>query len=173
MNDGFERARERRNFLERLGEKIPGLKGFLDRESRREVDKMERDWIAGRLDRIREALQEKIRTWSRRGNLANLDIASSAEKALDRLGNRVRHADYGYTGFFDAVKVYEAELEKIYEFDLGFIERVERLQVVVESLPETAAGPALEALLEAIHEADRQFDERATIFEDVTQKGGR
>ncbi len=173
MNDGFERARDRRNFLERLGEKIPGLKGFLDRESRREVDKMERDWLAGQVDRAREALQRKIRTWSRRGNLTNLDLASSSEKALDRLGNRIRHADYGYTGFFDAVKIYEEELEKIYEFDLGLIERVELIAVHVEALPESAAGPELEKLLAEIEEADRAFDARATIFEDVTQKGGR
>ena len=173
MNDGFESARERRNFLERLGEKIPGLRGFLDRETRREVDKMERDWIASQVDRAREALQKKIREWSRRGNLSNLDIASSAEKALDRLGNRIRHADYGYTGFFDAVKVYEDELDRLYEFDLGLIERVETLIVRVEALPGTAAEPQLETLLETIRETDRLFDERATIFEDVTRKGGR
>ena len=173
MNEGFERARDRRNLLEKLAEKIPGLAGFLDRETRREVDKMERDWIAGRLDRIRQALQAKIREWTRRGDLSGLDRASSAEKALDRLANRVRHADYGYTGFFDAVKILEEELDRIYEFDLGLIERVERLEVHVASLPDSGAGAALEALLEEIVTVDRLLDERATVFEDVTAKGGR
>ena len=56
-------------------------------------------------------MQGKIRDWSRAGNLANLDLASSIEKLLDSLGNRIRHADYGYTGFFDAVKIGEEELE--------------------------------------------------------------
>ncbi len=171
MGDGYERARERRNLLERLGAKIPGLKGYLDRELRRETDKMERDWIAGRLDRARQSVQAAIREWSRSGNLANLDLASSLEKLLDRFANRVRHADYGYTGFFDAVKVYEAELERLYEFDLALIERVEEITARIESLPKTASEPALRSLLEAVEEADRAFDERATIFEDVTQKG--
>ncbi len=171
MGDGYERARERRNLLERLGAKIPGLKGYLDRELRRETDKMERDWIAGRLDRARQSVQAAVREWSRSGNLANLDLASSLEKLLDRFANRVRHADYGYTGFFDAVKVYEAELERLYEFDLALIERVEEITARIESLPGTASEPALRSLLEAVEEADRAFDERATIFEDVTQKG--
>jgi len=173
MNDGMENARDRRNLLERLGAKIPGLRGYLDREMRREVDKMERDWIAQRLDRARQSLQEKITEWSRRGNLANLDMASSLEKLLDRFANRVRHADYGFTGFFDAVKIYEPELERLYAFDLELIERVEELTDRIESLPGTASEPALASLLEAAREADRSFDERATIFEDVTQKGGR
>ncbi len=173
MDDGMERAREQRNLLERLGSKIPGLKGYLDREMRREVDKMERDWIAQRLDRARQSLQEKIAEWSRRGNLANLDMASSLEKLLDRFANRVRHADYGFTGYFDAVKIYEPELQRLYAFDLELIEKVEEVADRIEALPGTASEPALTSLLEAAREADRSFDERATVFEDVTQKGGR
>jgi hypothetical protein len=134
---------------------------------------MERDWLAGRIDRAREALQGKIREWSRRGNLANLDLASSAEKLLDRLANRIRHADYGYTGFFDAVKIYEPELERLYAFDLQLIEQVEELTGGIEALPGTASEPELTTLLEKAKEADRAFDERANVYEDVTQKGGR
>ncbi|NOZ94585.1 MAG: hypothetical protein GXP47_07600 [Acidobacteria bacterium] len=173
MNDGVDSAREQRNLLERLGAKIPGLKGYLDREMRREVDKMERDWIAQRLDRARQSLQEKIAEWSRRGNLANLDMAASLEKLLDRFANRVRHADYGITGYFDAVKIFGPQLERLYAFDLDLIEKVEELTDRIETLPGTASEPALASLLEAAREADRAFDERATVFEEVTQKGGR
>lgn len=173
MNEGVERARERRNVLERLTARIPGLRGYLERETRREVDKMERDWIAGRLDRARQSLQGHVRDWTRAGNLANLDLAASLDKLLDRFANRVRHADYGYTGFFDAAKIYEAELDRLYEFDLALVDKVEDLAARIETLPGTASEPALRSLLEATEEADRAFDERATIFEDVTQKGGR
>ncbi|HHQ49691.1 MAG TPA: hypothetical protein ENK19_12515 [Acidobacteria bacterium] len=173
MNDGLESARQRRNLLERLGAKIPGIQGYLEREMRREVDKMERDWIAQRLDRARQSLQQKIAEWSRRGNLANLDLASSLEKLLDRFANRVRHADYGYTGYFDAVKIYEPELDRIYSFDLELIEKVEELTDGIEALPKTASEEALSALLEKARQADEAFDQRATIFEEVTQKGGQ
>ena len=46
MSEELERARERRNILERLGAKIPGFSGYLEREMRREVDKLQRDWLA-------------------------------------------------------------------------------------------------------------------------------
>jgi hypothetical protein len=171
MTNGLEGAEERRNWLERIAAKIPGIKGYLDRELRRDVDKMQREWLAGQLDRGRGLVQEHIREWSRTGNLANLDLASSLDKALDRLANRIRHADYGYTGFFDVVKIRESELDRLYEFDLNLMSVVEDLALRIESLPGTAAEPAVRSLLEAVQEADRTFDERATIFEDVTKKG--
>jgi hypothetical protein len=171
MTDGLEGAEARRNWLERIAAKIPGIKGYLDRELRRDVDKMQREWLAHQLDRGRGSVQEHIREWSRSGELANLDLASSLDKALDRLANRVRHADYGYTGFFDVVKIREAELDRLYEFDLNLMTVVEDLALRIESLPSTAAEPALRSLLEAVQEADRTFDDRGTIFEDVTKKG--
>jgi len=173
MNGGLDGARGRRNLLERLGAKIPGFKGYLEREMRREVDKMQRDWLAAQVDRGRQGVQGKVRDWARSGNLANLDLASSLEKLLDRFANRIRHADYGYTGFFDAVKIWDEELDRLYEFDLALTEGVEELALRIESLPPSAEEAELRSVLEAVESADRQFDERATIFEDVTQKGGR
>jgi len=172
MTIGVEGARERQNLLERIGMKIPGFRGYLEAELRRDVDKMQRDWLAIQVDRGRQALQEQVRDWSRSGNLANLDLASSADKGLDRLANRIRHADYGASGFFDPVKINAAELDRLYAFDLALIATVESLADRIEMLPGTAAEPDLRTLLDAVHAADRQFDERSTVFEDVTQKGG-
>jgi hypothetical protein len=173
MNGGLDGARGRRNLLERLGAKIPGFKGYLEREMRREVDKMQRDWLAAQVDRGRQALQGKVRDWARAGNLASLDLASSLEKQLDRYANRIRHADYGYTGFFDAVKIWEDELDRLYEFDLALSDGVEEIALRIESLSRSADEAEIGSVLDAVEQADRQFDERATIFEDVTQKGGR
>ena len=171
MNDGMERARDRRNILEKLGAKIPGFRGYLEREMRREVDKMQRDWLAGQVDRARFAMNGKIRDWTRGARLENLDLAGSIEKDLDRLANRIRHADYGSSGFFDAVKIGEAELNRLYEFDLALSESVEYLALQVEQLPDTADEQMLRRLLDTTESADRKFDERATVFEDVTKKG--
>jgi hypothetical protein len=172
MNEKLDNARGRRNFLERLGAKIPGFSGYLEREMRREVDKLQRDWLATQVDRARFAINGRIRDWSRDGRLDNLDRASSVEKALDRLANRIRHADYGSSGFFDVVKIGQTELDRIYEFDLALTETMHYLALQVEQLPETADEPMLRRLLDAVEGADRKFDERATVFEDVTRTGG-
>jgi len=142
MNEQLERAREGRNILERLGSKIPGFSGYLEREMRREVDKLQRDWLAEQVDRARFAINGKIREWSRQGRLENLDRASSIEKALDRL-----------------------ELDRLYEFDLALTDTVEYLALQVEQLPETADEQMLSRLFDAVEGADKKFDERATVFE--------
>ena len=172
MSDELERARERRNILEQLGSKIPGFKGYLEAELRRDVDKLQRDWLADQVDRARYAINGKIREWTRDGRLDNLDRASSIEKALDRLANRMRHADYGSSGFFDVIKIGQAELDRIYEFDLALTDTVEYLAMQVEQLPETADGEMLARLLDAVEGADKKFDERSTVFESVTRTGG-
>jgi hypothetical protein len=41
-NGGYEQAKANRNVLEKLGEKIPGFRGFQDRELRRDVT-----WTSG------------------------------------------------------------------------------------------------------------------------------
>ena len=40
MTDGYEEAKAGRNVLERLGEKIPGYRGFQDRELWRDVERL-------------------------------------------------------------------------------------------------------------------------------------
>lgn len=172
MTEGLDRARERRNILERLGAKIPGFSGYLEREMRREVDKLQRDWLAHQVDRARFAINGRIRDWTREGRLDALTDAGSIEKGLDRFANRIRHADYGSTGFFDAVKIGEAELDRLYEFDLALSETVEYLALQVEQLPASADTETLRRLLAAVDGAQQRFDERATVFEDVTQTGG-
>lgn len=171
MTNGFEQAQERRSWLERLVDKIPGFKGYQNRELRRDVDKMQRDYLAGQVDHVRHGIQGKIRAWSRSGNLKNLELAASIEKLLDRLGNRIRHADYGTSGFFDAVKIGENELAELYRFDVELNDMVERLGAEVDALADDADEDALLALLDAVEQADRSFDERATTIENVTQKG--
>ncbi len=49
---------DQRNWLERLGEKIPGYGGYAARERRRDIDKLHREHLA---DRLRAAKQPSRR----------------------------------------------------------------------------------------------------------------
>ena len=52
MTNGFEEARQQRNWLERLGEKIPGFSGYIERQERRNSDKLLRDTVSQRVPMI-------------------------------------------------------------------------------------------------------------------------
>jgi hypothetical protein len=48
-------------------------------------------------------------------------------------------ASYGYTGLFDAVRINDAELTKLYEYDLALLESVDKLASAVDNV-ETSLG---------------------------------
>ena len=60
MERGFDEAKSQRNWLERLGEKIPGFRGFQDRELRREVDKLQREYLASEITRLKSDLRKLV-----------------------------------------------------------------------------------------------------------------
>lgn len=140
MNDAEAKAREARTLLERLGARVPGFSGYLERELRREVDQFLRAELANRLDTARASLTAYTRTL-RAGAAGRLERLGSLDKSLDALANAVRHAGSGYGGLFDAVKVREEQLEALYRLDLDLVENVDGVREAAASL-----GPDEETL---------------------------
>jgi hypothetical protein len=158
--NGYDKAQEMRNVLERLAAKIPGFKGFMERETRREVDALERQAIAGKLADIRQSVLERAGV----GGLEGVQGFGEVEKALDGLAQEIRYADYGYTGFFDVAKVFEPQLEQVYAFDLEFCEQVEALAALVET-----GAPAGE-LQRKVKEMHKAFGKRKEILVQVVSE---
>lgn len=171
MADIREQAEKGRNLFERVLRLIPGFRGYHAREDRREADKLLREELAAKLDRLRADLDRIMRDASDRSDaLETLGQADRVRKAIEKLSHRVRHATYGYSGFFDAVKVDEAELDRIYDFDLALLERIESLQGALKALAQTLPNPAqfvdsCTALLDETQEFDRQLDQRRSVIE--------
>jgi hypothetical protein len=124
--DVLDRARAARTALERLGASIPGFQGYLERELRREVDQLLRATLAERIDAARQRVMAHTRTLPLAEG-ARLGRIASLEKRLDQMANALRHAGSGYAGWFDAVKIGEAELETLYRYDLALLETIDRL----------------------------------------------
>jgi len=156
---------DQRNWIERLTEKIPGYAGYVDREQRRDIDKLHRERIADRLRALKSPLMDLMREMSSSGRLMEVGPVDSATKKLDRLENRVRFASYGYSGFFDVVKIEQNQLESIYRFDLALVEQVDKLDGKLAEL-KTKSGTAeglktgIAELAGMIDETDRAFDQR-------------
>src|SRR3712207_6090343 len=110
---------DQRNWLERLGDKIPGYAGYAARERRRDVDKMHREHLADRLRAAKQPVTDVVRELTSGGRLAEIGPVERALKKLDRAEQRVRYASYGYAGFFYVVKIEEPQLDTIYRFDFA------------------------------------------------------
>ena len=160
MTDGgYEAAKAQRNILERLGDKIPGFRGFQDRELRRDVDKLQREHIAGEIGRLKTALRDRARAYTDAGQIALLGPFDRLDRQLDGLSQTVRFADYGATGLFDAVKIGEAELQRLYEFDLSLLEDVAALRTDVAGVSGPGQADAA-AVLDRVQQKVRALEEK-------------
>jgi len=54
------------------------------------------------------------------GQLDFLDDVDNIALKLRTFSDRIKNASYGYSGFFDTVKINEKELTQIYTFDTAF-----------------------------------------------------
>lgn len=145
MSSGYEQAQGQRNLLERLGAKIPGYRGFQDRELRRDVDKLQREHLAAEIGRLKAALSSRARDYTDAGQLAALGAFGRIDRQLDGLQQTIRFSDYGASGLFDPVKIGEPELERLYTFDLGIVDDVAAIEQAIAAVPAPsgrAAAPA-------------------------------
>ena len=158
---------DQRNWLERLGDKIPGYRGYAQRERRRDIDKLHREHLADRLRALKGPLTETVREFTSTARLLEVGPLDQLLKKIDQIENRLRFASYGYTGFFDVVKITEAQLDAIHQFDLALVERVDDLEARVRELKAKAgtlnAGDLKTATADvaaAVDDFNRRLDER-------------
>jgi hypothetical protein len=132
MTDLTSQIKDQRGGFAKILSKIPGFKGYMEKETRRDADKLVRDVVAARfsdqLDRLTE-LQTDL--------LANAgfeyvdDVEQSAVK-LRTFIDRVKTAPRGYAGLFDAVQVKEDQLDQLYNFDYQLLSEADNLAAAID-----------------------------------------
>ena len=151
--------------IEALVAKIPGYKGYKDKEMRRESDKLLREQLATELDDQRSRLSELQVELVSHAQLEFVDDLERAVMKLQLLTDRVKTASYGYAGLFDAVKVKEEQLDALYEFDSRMLEDVDALasdvdQVASAISAEVGVGEAIGDLVKTLADANTEFGHR-------------
>lgn len=155
--------------VEELMRKIPGYSGYLDREKRREADKIHRDYVASRLTSKKGEIQALGQSLLRAGGMKHLADLDGLTNVIDRLTGRTRHAVGGSGGFFAAVEVDEALLDRVYEHDLAMLHDVEALDSGLESLRQAAetndnVTMAISKVRQALTDLDAHLDLREKIL---------
>ncbi len=172
MTNGFEEAREQRNWLERIVDKIPGFKGYQDRELRRDVDRMQREYLSRRFGDLKAVVRRSARDYTDAGQIGMLHLFERLDRDLDGLSQAVRFADYGASGLFDVVKIYDEELDRLYQFDLSLLEDLEALSADLAAIPSPGGDDAREALDRAVDSVIAlrgKWSDRKNVIADVVK----
>lgn len=148
--------------LEKLTAKIPGYKGYKDKEQRREADKLLREQLALELDDQQKRMSELQIQLLNSGQIEYVDDLDRAVTKIQLLSDKVKSASYGYAGLFDAVKVKEEQLDALYEFDNRMLDYADDISVGIDVL--TSAISAKEGVGEAITDLVTLCEEAGQTF---------
>jgi hypothetical protein len=146
MDDFFTKITSMQDPFKKLASYIPGFKGYIERQTRRDADKVLRDTVARRFDEQWKRASQIQTDMVSNGQISYVDDMEKAAIKLRTFIDKISTAPRGYSGLFDAVKINEAELEKIYQFDAAFFDLAEQvaraLDNVEASLGDETALPA-------------------------------
>jgi hypothetical protein len=151
-----ERIEESKNWFERAAEQVPGYQGYKEKELRREADKIQRLYVAERLEAARRALEDLQLELTNRGGLQLLALVDTVSRRLRTSRDRIQFADYGYAGLFDATKVGEEKLDEIYQFDVQLQERARAIEELTAAL--SADSPSLRGDIDLLEERIEALD---------------
>ncbi len=127
MDDFFQKVTSMQDPFKKLGSYIPGFNGYIERQNRRDSDKILRDTVARRFEEQWKRTSQMQADMAGNGMIAYIDDMEKAAIQMRTFIDKISLAPRGYSGLFDAVKINEKELEAIYQFDAAFFDLAEQI----------------------------------------------
>jgi hypothetical protein len=150
MSDLFEQVTGYQDIFKKLLSKIPGFKGYVERTNRRMADKMLRSEVAERYEEQWQRISSLQRDLIAQGEIGLIDDMEAASVKFRQFIDRVRTATYGYSSFFEAAKVNEEELARMYQYDLILLELVEEVKHSIDNVETSIGSDGLPASIRSL-----------------------
>ena len=173
--DVYAEAKKQMRLSERIVAAVPGFRGYKEKELRRESDKLIRNHIHHKLSESKDDMQTIFQKLSDRRYFDVLTEMDRLMAKADRITEKVNHASYGYSGFFDIVKVKEENLDRMIDFDNKLVDEADGLAADVDVLKaEIAKGETknvkekLQNIADKMEVFEETFDKRAEVILGVT-----
>lgn len=88
------------NLFDKIGNLIPGYKGYVIRDEKRNTDKKFRDELVSRLNQSEEFIIRYQKDLMKSDDVTNLTIWEQSRKALNTISTKIKHSNYGESSFF-------------------------------------------------------------------------
>jgi hypothetical protein len=132
--DVYAQGKSQMRLSEKIAAALPGFRGYKEKELRRESDKLIRNHLSLKLSRDKDnvrAIAQKI------SDKRYFDVLTDVDRLvakMDTITEKINHASYGYSGFFDIVKIKEENLDRMIAFDNSLVDGVNTLTDAVDAL---------------------------------------
>jgi hypothetical protein len=157
--------------LKKILSKIPGFSGYMERQARRDSDKLLREAIFLRFRELENRVSELQREFIEQGEIAHIGKLEASALQLRTFADRIRTATRGYSSLFEAVKINEEELARLYAFDAALLERVDEVERAIAHIQASMGTDGLQAALRNLDSVTRECLEALNRREEVVTEG--
>lgn len=154
---------------------LPGFRGYKLREERREADRLVRNYIYTALEHSRDNLMSCFQSLTDSKADELMEPMNRLLARLDLVAEKINRASYGYSGFFDSVKVEETELGNMLAYDTQLMDSVRKISDATANFKADLSQGKLEnartiqqTLDASISNLESAFDQRKATIERVT-----
>jgi hypothetical protein len=162
--DTYAQAKSQMRLSEKIAAALPGFRGYKEKELRRESDKLIRNHLYLKLSKDKD----NVRSISQRiADKRYLDILPDIDRLtakMDRITEKVNHASYGYSGFYDIVKIKEENLDHMITYDNQLLDEVNALTDSIDALKAQLLGGDYTNLKDKIQSITDKFEMLEDVF---------
>jgi len=164
--DVYAQAKSQMRLSERIAAALPGFRGYKEKELRRESDKLIRNHLTLKLSKGKDNVRSISQKITDRRYLDLLEDVDRLVAKVDRITEKVNHASYGYSGFFDIVKIKEENLDRMIAYDNQLLDSVNTLTDSIDALKAQLLAGDYTNLKDKIQSATDKFE----LLEDTFDK---
>ncbi len=174
-NTDFQRVQSQTGLLEKVMLFIPGFRGYKEKEMRRESDRMLRDRLFRSLTQAENAFKDVYRELVEANVSEAIGDSDHLVAKLDRISEQINHAEEGYSGFYDAVKVREEDLDRMTAFDASMVDSIQNISQAVNNLSSEVSASkydqARQHIMEItgmVNDLENTFNQRKNVIVGVS-----
>ena len=172
----YAQSKSQMRLSERIAAALPGFRGYKEKELRRESDKLIRNNLTLKLTKDKDSIRSISQKIADKRYMDVLTDVDRLNAKMDRITEKVNHASYGYSGFYDAVKIKEENLDRMITFDNQLLDEVNALTAAIEDLKTQLLSnnfanlkDKIQAITDKFELLEDTFDKREQVILGVTQ----
>lgn len=159
------------DLFKKIASKIPGFSGYMERQSRRDADKLLRETIASRVEEQYQRVSAIQRDFISQGEIGLVDDLEASILKMRTFADRIRRASRGYSGLFDAVKINEKELAQIYQYDAAMLDLIDDISRAADNVEASVGSDGLPAAIRHLTSVTQQCIDTFNRREEVITSG--